>query len=180
MKKIAAVLLVVGFTSASAFGGIVSFTQTSADPDINGVTTATFDVMLDSTTFADGVISAISMDLGSNDGLDVSFALGAALSGWVPAPAVSDSNAVYADGVFIDGFTLLGPTAVPVLLGVMTVDAAGLAGGMYGFEVSGQFGGTTPGARDPIEGAGMVNVIPEPASLSLLALGALGLIRRRK
>jgi hypothetical protein len=36
------------------------------------------------------------------------------------------------------------------------------------------------GARDQLFGTGTLNVVPEPAAISLLGLGALALLRRRK
>ncbi|MGD2109664.1 MAG: PEP-CTERM sorting domain-containing protein [Phycisphaerae bacterium] len=181
MKRVAAVVLVLGFLSTSAFGAaVIGFTQTSPDPfnDANdGATTATFDVTLLSTDLTGGVASSVNMDLGSDDGLDISFVHAL---GWTLTSVDDPGRGVFADDVFLDGVDFGAGSTAPVLLGEMTVDAAGAALGLRSFGVAGQFG---QGAeRDDIvlaEGHGLVNVVPEPATLSLLLLGAAGLIRRR-
>lgn len=194
MKKIAAVLVVVLFTSSYAMGGVVSFSQTSADPFVNpgdGPTQVTFDITWVSTTFVDG---AMSMDLfiGSDTGPAFDMTVGdldAEFTGAFMMSDVSDPDpfAHYADGIYISALTFGAPVLPDVdgiLLGQMTVDANGLTADTdYLFYVHGEseLAGTVSGSRDPLTVAadGLVHTVPEPATLSLLVLGTVGLIRRR-
>lgn len=150
MKKIAAVLLVVAFTSTSAFGAaVLSFTQTAPDPyfdALDGPTTTTFDVMLMSTELPNGVASSVNMDLGSDSGLVVSFVNAL---GWTLFSVDDPGRGVFADDVFLDGVDFGPGSTAPVLLGEMTVDASGLVSdGLYAYGVAGQFGNGA--ARDEI------------------------------
>ena len=185
MKKVAAVLAVV-FMCSSAFGGTVAFDPVGGEIDLRtGVTTTTFDV---SVATADQVTSFTSVDIimGSNDGLMLTdFVLdpGFATFFLFNAVDIPASPPVYASDIKAGGFGVAAQSA-PILVGTLTVDAAGLAVGDYTIVVdSGQDGGRTKiGLATDIEGlvgSAVVTVIPEPATISLLAFGALAVICRR-
>ncbi len=85
---------------------------------------------------------------------------------------------------------LAGGRSAPLLEATLTIDTTGLAEGEYSFLVSAaedrnRIGTGLSGlgrgfSFDPLEGAGFLNVVPEPMTLSLLGLGALALLRRRR
>ena len=183
MRKVAAVLLMVAFVNTHAYGGIVSFdpSKREVDPSTGG-TTATFDVSV-ATNGGAGFNSA-DLLIGSNDLALMSFdytqealdAFGFFITN-PPAPNTS----FYADGFSIGGFAP-GGLASGIILGTLTVDAAGLAAGEYTVMVDSSIDGgfSNLDASESISGFGTVSVVPEPATITLLALAALGFLRRRK
>ena len=189
MKKVAVSLLVVCFASTFAFGGMVDLVQTSTDDVYNdsnlGGTTAVFDIYIDSTVFPTG-FTALDLDLGSNAltmtdvTLDGAFSdlfnFGSTISAEIPG------TGAFASDAFITGF-YFGPGIQPrILAGTLTVDATGADAMDHTLGVVGELADAND-ARDPLsllQGGGVVSVLPEPATVSLLVLGTLGLIRRRK
>ncbi len=185
MKKVAAVLAAV-FMCSSAFGGTVAFDPVRVEIDPLVSTIGTFDV---SVATADQVTSFTSVDIimGSNDGLaltdfvlDPTFAT-LFLFNAVDIPA---NPTVYASDIKAGGFGIAGQSA-PILVGTLTFDAAGLDPGDYTIMVDSDVdGGRTKiglaTATEGLFGSAVVTVIPEPATISLLAFGALALICRRK
>ena len=201
MRKFAVVLLVVGFTHVSAFGGVISFSPSPVDVNVPGGDSplVTLDVFLGElgsignafgafdVVFGSGLISA-----GEVAGLElVSFVWDAPLFALAPVffpPSIAHDQhvGIYLDdiqiGMFIgvDQSTLAGP----VRLGSLTVDTTGLAFGPY--QVIVDFGidntslGAGTGGDSFLSGTGFVNVIPEPATITLLGLASLALVRRRR
>jgi len=70
----------------------------------------------------------------------------------------------------------------PIFIGNITVDAAGLGLGTYSVEVRGGDSVLTDTAAtaDSLVGSGLLNVVPEPATLMLLGIGGLAALRRRR
>lgn len=179
MKKLVAVLLVLGFGSVSAFGGLVEFNPGKAD--VLSGDAAIFDLTIVS-DLAGGIDSA-DVVIGSDLPMT-----------WVsydPAwdAAFANTFAVGPIGIYaIDLFVSSNnPTLVgtPIALGTISVDTTGtMVGERYNVwvdvGVDGFSGVGGAGVFDGLTGAGEINIVPEPATLGLLGLGALGLLRRRK
>ncbi len=69
--KVAPALLVSFAVCACAHGAIVSLTQTSPDPYNDpslGPTTATFDVVIEATSFPEGIVWRVDMEIAASSG----------------------------------------------------------------------------------------------------------------
>ena len=112
----------------------------------------------------------------------------------------STANGVYPEGLRAIGASFILGAPSPVFpLGTLTIDTTGLAVGDHflyiGDQVArgdgpgdplGRDGGfskiafNSDGTSEPLMGTGVITVVPEPATLALLGLGAIGFIARRK
>ena len=204
MKKVVAVLCVVGLANSYALAGTVSFGPNplvEVDPAVS--TEATFVVSID---FSDLLteITSFRLIVGTNE---LAFAgVPAPGSGFLsftnpqafglpPSLGGSFSNPAYAIAMdfqainFPDFQGIVQQNPLPIEVATITFDAAGLAPGLYDILVSSDLDGfgnifnselnQPDGIRDDVlSGMGQVRVVPEPATLTLMGLAALGLIRR--
>jgi hypothetical protein len=189
MKKVAAVSLVVLLMSPYALGGTVGIEPASGTelyPDsIMGDTVGLFNVTLN----ADATISefsALGLVAGVDGGPDVGFTLEPDfLAAFTFVVVDVPGPGVYGSDIFVDGFGL-SALALPRLIGVLSVDATGADLGDYsiivdsGFDAGRSAIGDPTGNSDTLLGSATFTVIPEPATLTLLGLAALGFLRRRK
>ena len=207
MRRFALLLLAVGVAQASAFGGVISFDPNPVSVNVlaGDSPVVKFDVFIEQLGDVSNQFGSFDIVFGAGviaDG-DTS---GLTMVGWewdtdlfqrqAQPPGINPdaASSIYLDDIKI-GFSVLqnswpgGPidTTNPVRIGSLTVDVTGLAEGKY--EVLVDFardntslavGGNSDPGRSYLFGAGSVNVVPEPATISLLGLASLALIRRRR
>jgi len=196
MRKFAAITAVLGFAVSSSLAGVVTFEPVPSDanqvPQSALPETVSFNVFVDANdpAFLDstqGITLIIGSDVLTVEGITYSPEWTTACGAFCQAPVVAG---VYASDLFVGGFAGAGvSTQTPpgFNLGVVRIGVpAGLDLGAYAFGVDSirDGGSSSLGTGDLIDstvtGTGVVNVVPEPATLGLLALGTLSLIRRRR
>jgi len=192
MRKFAALLTAVGLSATSALAATVSFAPSPLGSETVNVADLPTDVKFDLVV---GGINQIVGPLGGVSSLDIvvgsegpltingflyspTWTAGALLPPPVPGPFGSYPSDLYFGGAQQLATRPGGPL---FNLGTLTVGVpAGTAPGSYFFKVDNavdQF--SFLNGDDALNGIGTIQVVPEPATLGLLALGALGLIRRR-
>lgn len=186
MRKVAVSIVCLAFMGSTVLAGTVSF-----DPSAVGVMPgedAVYDVYVQTSDL--GSFDTVSMLLGSHDGLAMTVEYDAAFEASCSLPpAAPTAFFVYTTDLNFGGNNF-GMWQAPLLVGTLTIDTTGLAEGSYQFGVSSAYETDTIGSglsslaagfdAEPLEGMGTLRVLPEPATLSMLAIGGLLAAFRRR
>lgn len=182
MRRITAAVFFVAIACTPASAGRVSFEQsvTVIDPSAGDGLVFSVHIMLDQLDMRE--FEAFNILVGSHDLRIVDFEFDG-------VPPCVDCPVPFALGKYpsdlrIGFFSAVGPLDAPFSLGTLTVDASGLALGIYEILVDGEFDFQSRAVSGPhaeaLFGVGRIQIVPEPATLTLLGIAALGLLRRTR
>jgi len=188
MKRFAAMLAIVGFVATTSVAGVVEF-----DPAFSEVQpgTASVDIQVRISDLATtgGEFDNLTIVFGSDSLTFDSFVydpayVAATLFRTDPIDTETIFLPVEFNSGIVGGFGLT-PLTAPTLIGTLTVNLPNTAGAgsefnyFVDFSLDGASTAGLGGESDGLTGAGSISVVPEPATLCLLGIGAVSLLRRR-
>lgn len=195
MKKVAAVLLAVALVSSSALAGTVEFSKGEYNPNDPGL------VLLDVTVMGDAVYDFADILFASReDGLAlVDFNFSPAWTNVDPPGAFSNVFDIVLNPLgmlpteLFSSSTNATPVGPTLVMGQLVVDLSAMELTKDDIGTQLEVFTTTQAdtgfiftqvgfnnVNEEIPGIGIINVTPEPATMALLGLASLAMIRRRK
>jgi len=126
--------------------------------------------------------------IGTDDATDLSFVLDSAwTSEFESNTLLFDSQSIYAQEVDLESFSNDGAIGLStILIGNLEIDTTGMSPGIYSVLIDNNIDDYSEvvntgegGASDPLFGSFEFTILPEPVSVTLLALGIPVLARRR-
>ena len=185
MKKLVGVAALALFIAVPAYGGIATFGD--VQNDVLAGTDAILNVTIAVETLA--AFDGVDCIVGWHEAGDLTFEyhpdfIAATM---IQLPPAYDEHAYYMNDAKLGGTQFGAPISdtTPILMGTVTLETDGLAVGNYIVEINYAEDGNysklgLAGVTEELNGSGYVRVVPEPASLMLLGLGAAVGLRRRR
>jgi len=192
MRKAVLTLAGIAMLNASAFAGTVGFSGSGASVVEGSGDVVQMDISVASTSL--DPFDTVSLLLGSDSALNwtISYDQGFIDSATF-APAAPAAFGVFTTDANFGGNNFGAGWSAPLLVATVAIDTTGLAVGDYDVFVSSGREANAIGSAlstiaagfnsDTTEGVGMfsvVGVVPEPATLALLAIGGLATAMRRR